>query len=56
MHGAMVGEPTLIKALGILQGICMRAVVRSLVQSNPVLPVGKPIQSTVSSQILCRRT
>jgi integrase len=46
MHGASVGEPTQIKALGILQGICKRAVVRGLIHSNPVLPVDKPRQTT----------
>jgi hypothetical protein len=48
MHAAKVGEPTQIKALGILQGICKRAVVRGLIPSNPVLPVDKPKQTTRS--------
>lgn len=46
LHAANVGEPTQIKALGILQGICKRAVVRGLIPSNPVLPVDKPRQTT----------
>ena len=46
MHDAKVGDPTQIKALGILQGICKRAVVRGLIPSNPVLPVDKPRQFT----------
>ncbi|MGH8163603.1 MAG: tyrosine-type recombinase/integrase, partial [Rhodanobacteraceae bacterium] len=46
MHASKVGDPTQIKALGILQGICKRAVVRGLIQSNPVLPVDKPRQNT----------
>jgi len=46
MHIADVGGPTQVKALGILQGICKRAVVRGLIQSNPVLPVDKPRQTT----------
>jgi integrase len=46
LHSAGVGEPTQIKALGLLQGICKRAVVRGLIPSNPVLPVDKPKQNT----------
>ena len=46
LHSANVGEPTQIKALGILQGICKRAVVRGLIPNNPVLPVDKPRQRT----------
>lgn len=45
MHVAGVGDPTQIKALGILQGICKRAVVRGLIPINPVLPVDKPRQT-----------
>lgn len=46
LHAAGVGQPTQIKALGLLQGICKRAVVRGLLQVNPVLPVDKPKQNT----------
>ncbi len=46
LHASKVGEPTQIKALGILQGICKRAVVRGLIPANPVLPVDKPKQTT----------
>jgi integrase len=40
-----VGQPTQIKALGLLQGICKRAVVRGLIETNPVLAVDKPKQN-----------
>jgi integrase len=46
LHAAGVGQPTQIKALGLLQGICKRAVVRGLIEANPVLPVDKPKQNT----------
>jgi len=44
LHAADVGEPTIIKAMGLLQGILKRAVLRGLLSANPVLPVDKPKQ------------
>lgn len=46
LHVAGVGQPTQIKALGLLQGICKRAVVRGLIETNPVLAVDKPKQNS----------
>ncbi len=46
LHAAGVGQPTQIKALGLLQGICKRAVVRGLIETNPVLAVDKPKQNS----------
>lgn len=39
-----VGDPTIIKAMGLLQGILKRAVVRGHIAMNPVLVVDKPKQ------------
>jgi integrase len=39
-----VGDPTVIKALGFLQGVMKRAVVRGKVVANPVCEVSKPRQ------------
>lgn len=44
LHAARVGDPTIIKALGILQALMKRAAVRGHVSSNPVLLVDKPRQ------------
>ena len=41
---AGVGDPTIIKALGFLQGVFKRAVVRGKVIANPVREVDKPRQ------------
>lgn len=44
LHKAGVGDPTVIKALTLLQGIMKRAVVRGRVEANPVREVDKPRQ------------
>lgn len=44
LHAAGVGGPTIIKAMGLLQGILKRAVVRGHIAINPVLVVDKPRQ------------
>ena len=44
LHAAGVGDPTIIKALGFLQGVFKRAVVRGKVTANPVREVDKPRQ------------
>lgn len=44
LHAAHVGDPTIIKVLGLLQGLMKRAAVRGHVDSNPVLLVDKPRQ------------
>ncbi len=45
LQAAGVGDPTIIKALGILQGILRHAVLRGQIQSNPVREVKKPRQA-----------
>src|SRR3954469_3164586 len=47
LHIAGVGDPTIIKALGILQGVMKRAVVRGRIAANPVREVDKPRQTGV---------
>src|SRR4051812_6729626 len=47
LTAAGVGDPTVIKALGILQGVMKRAVVRGRIAANPVREVDKPRQSGV---------
>ena len=37
-----VGAPTLAKALAILSGVCRYAVVRGVIDANPVAPIRKP--------------
>ena len=44
LHTAGVGDPTIIKAMGLLQGVLKRAVVRGHLAINPVLVVDKPRQ------------
>lgn len=41
---AGVGDPTIIKTLGVLQGVMKRAVVHGLIPVNPVTAVDKPRQ------------
>lgn len=45
LHVARVGDPTIIKTLGLLQGMLKRAAVRGRIPANPVLLVDKPRQS-----------
>lgn len=45
LHAAGAGDPTVIKAMALLQGILKRAVVRGLLMSNPMLVVDKPRQA-----------
>lgn len=40
------GDPTVIKAMGLLQGILTMAVLRGRIPANPVAPVRKPRQNT----------
>jgi integrase len=47
LHEAGAGDPTVIKAMTLLQGIMKRAVVRGRVPSNPVREVDKPKQRRV---------
>ena len=47
LHAVPVGDPTVIKAMTLLQGIMKRAVVRGRVPSNPVREVDKPRQRRV---------
>jgi integrase len=44
LHAAGVGDPNIIKAMGLLQGILKRAVVRGHLSLNPVVAVDKPKQ------------
>lgn len=41
---ARIGDPTIIKTLGVLQGVMKRAVVHGLIPTNPVSVVDKPRQ------------
>jgi site-specific recombinase XerC len=47
---AGVGDPTVIKALGFLQGVMRRAIVRGYITSNPVREIDKPPQRGVRRQ------
>ncbi len=51
LHAAGVGDPTIVKALGFLQGVFKRAVVRGKVSANPVREVDKPRQSGVGRAV-----
>lgn len=44
LHQQGIGDPTIIKAMALLQGIFKRAVIRGRVQANPVREVDKPKQ------------
>ena len=47
LKAAKVGDPTIIKALGFLQGVMKRATIRGHIPTNPVREVDKPRQSGV---------
>lgn len=47
LKDAKVGDPTIIKALGFLQGVMKRAVVRGHIPANPVREISKPRQRGV---------
>jgi integrase len=47
-----VGDPTIIRALGVLQGIFARAVRNELVARNPVTAVKKPAQRRTREPVL----
>lgn len=44
LHAKHVGDPTVIKAMGLLQAILKRAVVQGRLEINPVQAVDKPTQ------------